>query len=406
MSRAANRVDTDPAPQAAPAEGPAETRGRGAGEARVGRPLNIIGQVMGLARKDVRQWARDRQALVGPMLVPLVLMLICTVLFGYGGDEWNVALVNEGTGAASRQFAGAIERSRGNISPYYRIITREPEEARQLVDEGRLQMAIYIPADFDARLERGETPVLRTRVFNINTDMTKNVRLRLDHAIQDFLVARNSAPVRIEQFTTREEDVWRRAFIAGGALIVALLVGAALNTAIMVAREWERGTVKELVLAPGGRAAVSIGKLIAGLVATASNVAVTLVVAVALFGLRIPADRWLPLLGMGVLAALAAGGLGLAAGSWLKDYRTLQPLLLVTGAGSFFASGGYGSVATLPPAVRAFDLFWPPAYVFESMQFTMHSAQLPELAGTLMWLTPAALACLALGAATLRKALG
>lgn len=341
----------------------------------------FIEQTWGIIAKDVRQWARDRQALVGPMLIPLVLMLICTVLFGYGGDEWNIGLVVESQGAQAQRFAQTIETLRGNISPYFRIITRDPAEAKRLVEEGRLQMVITIPADFDQHLNAGEPPLIQTQLFNINTDMMKNVRLRLERAIQDFEVARDAAPVVVEQFTTRPEDVWRRAFIAGGALIVALLVGASLNTAIIVAREWERNTSKEIRLAPHALAAIVTGKIIAGLIAAAANVAVTLLVAVTLFGLNIPMDRWLLLLGVGFAIAVSAASLGLGLGAWLRDYRTLQPLLLVTAAGSFFAAGGYGSIATLPPTVRTFDIFWPPAYVFETMQAIMHMAVLPDLSG-------------------------
>jgi ABC-2 type transport system permease protein len=132
---------------------------------------------------------------------------------------------------------------------------------------------------------------------------------------------------------------------------------------------------------------------------------VALLVAITLFGLNIPMDRWLPLLGIGFAVALAAAGLGLGLGAWLRDYRTLQPLLYVTAAGSFFAAGGYGSVATLPPAVRAFDMFWPPAYVFETMQAVMHMAVLPDLSGVLIALPVAADLGIAFGAWMMRHAM-
>jgi ABC-type polysaccharide/polyol phosphate export permease len=365
----------------------------------------FIEQTRGIIAKDVRQWARDRQALAGPMLMSLVLMLICTVLFGYGGDEWNIGLVVEAQGVQAQRFAQAIETLSGNISPYFRIITRDPMEAKRLVEEGRLQMVITIPADFDQRLDAGEPPIIRTQLFNINTDMMKNVRLRLERAIQDFEVSRGAAPVVVEQFTTRQEDVWRRAFIAGGALVVALLIGASLNTALIVAREWERNTSKEIRLAPHALAAIVTGKITAGLIACAANVAVALLVAVTLFGLNIPMDRWLLLLGIGFAVALAAAGLGLGLGAWLRDYRTLQPLLIVTAAGSFFAAGGYGSVATLPPAVRAFDVFWPPAYVFETLQALMHMAVLPDLSSAFIVLPIAAGLGVAFGAWMVRRAM-
>lgn len=360
-------------------------------------------QIWGVVTKDLRQWRRDRQAAAGPIFLPLVLMLLTTVLFGAGGDEWNIALITRGDGPQARQFAEAIEQSRGTLSPYFRIVTRDPDEARRLVEQGRLHMAVTIPDGFGEQTAVSEPPVVRTQVFNINTDMTKNVRLRLQHAIQRYDATHGDAPLVIEQVTIRDDDVWRRSFIAGGAVILAVLVGATLNTAITVAREWQRRTVKELHLAPEPVTAVAVGKLLAGLVAAAVNVAVALVVAVAVFGLRIPPDRWLPLLGFGGLAAVAAAGLGLAIGAAIRDYRAIQPLVLVTLAGSFFASGGYASVATLPPAVRAFNTVWPPAYVFEGMHALMHFATLPDLTALCTGLAVAALAGLAVGTITVRR---
>lgn len=339
----------------------------------------LIAQSLGMFSKDMLLWTRDRQAAAGPMLLPLVLLLICTVLFGYGGDEWNIGLVVEGQGEHALAFARSIVNLQSNISPYFRVVSRDPQEAQQLYEAGRLQMVITIPADFDARVIAGETPIIQTKVFNINTDMTKNVRLRLQFAVQEYLESQGKAPLTVVQYTTRPEDVWRRAFIAGGALVVALLAGASLNTAIAMAREWERNTSKEVRLAPDAFLPLVLGKILAGLTATAANLAITLLLAVTLFGLRIPPDRWLALATLGFGVALTASGVGIGVGALFRDYRTLQPLLIVTVAGSFFAAGGYASVSTLPPFVQAFDAYWPIAYVFETLQGLMHSAEIAPL---------------------------
>jgi hypothetical protein len=71
-------------------------------------------------------------------------------------------------------------------------------------------------SDFDARLSAGETPAIHIQVFNIATDVAKNVQLRLERAIQDYLVAEDKAPVTIAQYKTHAGDVWRSAFIAIG----------------------------------------------------------------------------------------------------------------------------------------------------------------------------------------------
>lgn len=362
-------------------------------------------RALAVATKDLKQWARDRQAMFGPLAIPLVLMFISTVLFGFGGDQWNIGLVNESKGAHAARLERQIRDLRSNISPYFNVVTTDPDEAQRLVERGRLQLVVTIPAYFDAAVEAGRTPNLDTRVFNINTDMMKNARLRLDRAVLDYAENHQSSltPVRVTQETTRPDDVWRRSFIGLGGAILAIMVGAALNSAIIVAREWERSTSKEIRLAPRAKNAVLAGKLMAGLVAGLVNAGVAFAVAIALFGVRIPWSRIPLMVLIGGLAAVACAGLGVAIGAWLRDYRAIQPLLLVTFAGSFFASGGFSSIATLPPQVRAFDAWWPPAYVLDGMQAVALMSTPPSTTALLVGETIAAAIAVALGAAVLRS---
>ncbi|HVR80458.1 MAG TPA: ABC transporter permease [Acidimicrobiia bacterium] len=349
----------------------------------------------GVMRKELRQWRRDRQAAAAPMVLPIVLMILSAVLFGQGGDAWPTGFANESSGPTAAEFSRSFEDAQSRVSPYFHIVTRDPVEAEELVDQGRLHMAVTIPEDFSLQAASGEPAVVLLETFNINTDVTKNVRLRVDRVVQEYLADQGATSVVVEEVPTRAEDVSRGAFIAGGGVVLAILLGGLVNTALMSAREWERRTVKEIRLATRPAASVTAGKVGAGLMATAANVAVTLAVAAAVFGLRPPSDRIGTLVGVGSLAVVASAGLGLAVGTWLKEYRTVQPILGVVVAGSFFASGGFASIATMPHSVRAFNRFWPPSYIFEEMQWLMHapSASVP---GTL-WVGLGAAAVIGVG---------
>ena len=57
-----------------------------------------LDRTLAVAVKDLKQWARDPQSMFGPMAIPLVLMFVSTVLFGFGGDEWNIGLINNSRG--------------------------------------------------------------------------------------------------------------------------------------------------------------------------------------------------------------------------------------------------------------------------------------------------------------------
>lgn len=364
-----------------------------------------IDRTLAVATKDLKQWRRDPQAMFGPMAIPLVLMFIATVLFGFGGDQWNIGLVDNSRGRHAHAFTQEIRDLRSNISPYFNVVTTDADEAKDLVEQGRLQLVITIPEDFDTTIDQGDVPTLHTQTFNINTDMMKNARLRLDRALLDYASthAPELTPVTIDQSTTRPNNVWRHSFIGLGASILAIMVGAALNTAIIVAREWERTTAKEIQLAPRARAPILAGKLLAGLIAGAINALVAFTIATLLFGVRIPWDRVPILLAIAGLAAIACSGVGIAIGAWLRDYRAIQPLLLVTFAGTFFASGGFSSIATLPPNVREFNQWWPPAYVLDGMANVALMATPPPVGMLLVGEAIAAVIAIALGAITLRR---
>ena len=364
-----------------------------------------LDQFAGTVAKDLKQWARDRQALFAPLLLPIVLMFIATVLFGFGGDQWNIGLVDKSGGNYATSLARAVEDSESNITPYFTIVTRDEDEARQLVEEGRVHLVITIPEDFDLAIESGRTPILETQTYNINTDMMKNARLRLDRVLQDWAAELGRSPITIDQVTTRADDIWRRSFIGGSAVILAVLVGAALNTALIMAREWEHRTAKELQLAPRARISIIAGKIITGLLAGMVSTVITLLFATIIFGLRVPPERIPMLLLYAGLAAIGFAGLGLAVGAWLRDYRAVQPLILVTLAGSFFAAGGFSSVPTLPAGVRAFDRYWPPSWVFEIINNHTFMATPPDPGRPLMLLSLLALSGVAIGALAARRQL-
>lgn len=139
----------------------------------------------------------------------------------------------------------------------------------------------------------------------------------------------------------------------------------------------------------------------AGARAAGDRVAFT--IATIIFEVRIPWDRIPILLAIAGLATIACSGVGIAIGAFLRDYRAIQPLLLVTFAGTFFASGGFSSIATLPPNVRELNQWWPPAYVLDGMANVALMATPPPVGMLFVGEAIAAVIAIALGAIALRR---
>ena len=341
-------------------------------DAKVMRGMSMgssLRAVMALVSKDLRQWIRDPISIIAGLLAPLVMLLISATVFGIGGDAWPIGLTVDSHGPYSQRFVQMLKEAHSNITPYFTIVETDAAKSEQLAHTGRLFMWIHVPADFDAKIAQGQPATIETYQYNINTDMSKNTRLRLDNLLLHFRdsVAHDKTPLMVQYQTRMPLDIWRKTFIAGGAFTFALISCGLLYTSIAVATEWQKGTVKELLLSPSGQLVTVAGKILVSFVQTILTAALIFLLGAVFLGLRLEGD-WLSTLLLILLTTLVFCCLGGLLGALLKTIRTVLPISIIVSIGAFFVTGGFSSVATLPAAARIIAPFIPTTYAFETMQ--------------------------------------
>lgn len=332
---------------------------------------------------------RRPDLLIQTMAVPVVVLGLASIIFG-ATDAWPIAVIDQSRTPQSQTFARALADTRGATGPYFRVYTTDEQEAARLLSEGRLQLVITIGRDFAA------TNAVRTRTYNINSDAMKNIRLRLTTLanLDNQLNGIAGVTGRIDK--AKPVDVTRTAFMGGSAGILALLLGAALISANLYAIDTEHRTRKEMALTPVGTQHAAAGAALAGLLLSLLTALPTVALALA-FGTRARVAD-VAQAGMVVLpAAAAAAGLGVLAAIGLKTHRLIQPTVILLALGSYFASGGFIPVPSLPPLARGVAEWWPVSYVFEWANPVLHDfADAPSVVAVA---APVAAAVLALGAA-------
>ncbi|GJM76448.1 hypothetical protein HMSSN036_86640 [Paenibacillus macerans] len=122
---------------------------------------------VGMYVRNLQILSRQKQLIVAPILLPLILMFLTAVIMGAGGDQWPVGLVDEANNTESKSLVRSIEQSHSNITKYYNVVERDLEKARAKVREGRLQLLIRIPSDY------AKSKDVYIETFNINSDMMK-----------------------------------------------------------------------------------------------------------------------------------------------------------------------------------------------------------------------------------------
>ena len=225
---------------------------------------------LAVARKEIVQILRDSRSLIIVLIMPVVLVL----LFGYGVNldlKHLPIYVYDRDG--KQQSQDLLKRFQA--SEYFeivRIVNNYPAVARAL-DEGDAKMGIVIPWDFSQRLQDGR-PAQVQALVDATDDNTANVLIGYAQAVvqgysSDIQVAwlrdrgqfAQSVPLSVETRTWYNENLESSAFIIPGVLALVMSVIGAFLTSLTIAREWERGTMEQLVSTPVTPLEIMLGKL-------------------------------------------------------------------------------------------------------------------------------------------------
>lgn len=229
-------------------------------------------RLIAMAFKESLQIWRDPRSLVIALLMPVIQM----ALLGYGVslDIKHVPLCvhDEEHSQASREMTQRFVAS-GWFSAVSLIGSER--EIRLAMNRGTCNAAVTIPVDFSRTLAATGRADVQT-VFDASDTNTTNIATGyaqgvIAQASADFgarWAAAHGAPPRISGSVDLEPRVWynegldsRNFVIPGVVAVILALVGAQL-TSLTVAREWERGTMEQLISTPVKPIEVMLGKLI------------------------------------------------------------------------------------------------------------------------------------------------
>jgi ABC-2 type transport system permease protein len=224
-----------------------------------------------VAAKEVTQILRDVRSLVIVILMPVILVL----LFGYGVSldlKHLPVYVYDRDG--SQQSQDLLKRFQSN--QYFdvaRVVNSYPDLVRA-IDDGRAKMGLVIPWDFSERLHDGR-PVTVQALVDATDDNTANVLINYSQAVvqgyssdiqinwlQRRGLSAQSSPISVDARTWYNEDLESSAFIIPGVLALVMSVIGAFLTSLTIAREWERGTMEQLVSTPVTPLEIMLGKLL------------------------------------------------------------------------------------------------------------------------------------------------
>ncbi len=326
---------------------------------------------LAVAKKEVVQILRDSRSLIIVLNMPVILVL----LFGYGVNldlKGLPVFVYDQDG--SQQSQDLLKRFQA--SEYFhvvRVVNSYPALTRSL-DDGHAKMGIVVPWDFSQRLRDGRPAQIQALV-DASDDNTANVLIGYAQAVvqgysseiqlawlRDRGQVVQPAAVSIETRTWYNEDLESSAFIVPGVLALVMSVIGAFLTSLTIAREWERGTMEQLISTPVSPLEIMLGKLAPYFVI--GIVDVTVCALIAIYWFRVPfRGSFLTLLFSSALFMVVVLSLGffisVIAGSQLA---ASQMALLATFLPAFLLSGFLYSIEQMPIVLQWITRILPARY--------------------------------------------
>jgi ABC-2 type transport system permease protein len=312
-------------------------------------------RVRGMVRKETLQILRDPSSLAIAFIMPVVLLL----LFGYGvsldAKHIPLAFVIEQPDGASASFAAAFRHSEYFSPQRFGSI----QEAAQALAEHRVDGIIWLRSDFARHLfGRGNAPV-GVILNGVDANQARITAGYVQGAWQTWLEAYAAAqghalkvPVAAEHRVWFNPALRSRNFLVPGLVAVIMTLIGALLTALVVAREWERGTLEALMVTPIRIREFLLGKLLPYFVLGMGGMVLSVTMAVWQFEVPLRGSFWL-LLAASAVFMLVALGMGLLISTVTRNqFVAGQIAILVTFLPAFFLSGFIFDIGSMPVPIQ------------------------------------------------------
>src|SRR5439155_5170723 len=245
-------------------------------------PIYTLRVIWACMKKDVKGALTERVFTIIGIFVP-VNVLILMSLFVLSGGLAPTAVVMHDTGPYAQQFYDAM-----NHAHSFRVQIASASDAQNLISTGKIVAVVTIPSEFDARIRQNQPVRVGVQINNLNTDFTNDIRRAVPLSITSFYA---KALPDLVTVTPKEADAYAQdtdyiPYLTVSILVIGLVLAGILQSGTASAREWEKETIKELLLSPASRWAIIVGKMLAAFVMSLASVIVVLAVLIFIIGVH------------------------------------------------------------------------------------------------------------------------
>ncbi|MCB1663325.1 MAG: ABC transporter permease [Pseudomonadales bacterium] len=328
-------------------------------------------RLRGLVRKEFLQILRDPSSIAIAFVMPVVLLL----LFGYGvtldAKHVPVALVVEQPSVETASFVSGFHKS----TYFIPLSMTNRQAAEHAMMAGMVDGIVVLRADFASLLTRSQGSPIQVIVNGVDANKGRLVLGYVQGVLGNWLQQQAQLtgrelklPVQLQQRIWFNSELRSRDYLVPGLIVVIMTLIGALLTALVMAREWERGTMEALIVTPVAMWEVLLGKLIPYYLLGMGSMLLSVIMALWLFEVPLRGSPWLLLI-TSSLFLLVALGMGLLISILAKNQFVAGMMAIITTfLPAFILSGFIFDIGSMPGIVQMVTYLIPARYFVAILQ--------------------------------------
>ncbi|MCX8021553.1 MAG: ABC transporter permease [Syntrophorhabdaceae bacterium] len=321
-------------------------------------------RLKGIVKKEFIHIKRDPLSLAMAFLLPAILLFIYGYAVTFDVENIETVVCDRDKSSLSRELIEGFSKS-----GYFTIIsyTESYNDVDGYIDRGDAKAGIIIPDDFSKTIRKGGLPSVEIIIDGSNSNIA-TIALGYVSAIEErytrrlYPLSKEGPLIQVKTRIWYNREMRSRNFIIPGLIAVIMAVIVALLTSLTVSKEWDRGSMEQLLSTPVKPSELVLGKLIPYFIIGFADTVFAVLMSTFLFGVPLKGD---PVLLFLLSSIFLFGGLsfGILISIVAKNQTIASQIaMLTTFLPAFLLSGFIFSISNMPKILQIFTLAIPARY--------------------------------------------
>lgn len=334
-------------------------------------------RLLAVARKEFIHLFRDPRSLAIGIALPIIMLLLFGFALTMDVDHVPIVVWNQSQDPLARDFISHFQASR-----YFTIVNfvNHYSDVERAIDERKALAGLIIPVDFSQKLQSGKTVAVQwivdgsdSNTATLATGYAQSVTQVFSKEIQfsRFELSgkpQPAVPIDLRSRVWFNADMESRNYIIPGLIAVIMMVIAGLLTSLTIAREWDNGTMEQLISTPVKVPELIIGKLIPYFCIAFLDVIIAVLMGEFLFHVPLRGNVVM-IFAVGTIFLIGALSLGMVISIVAKtQLLASQVALVATFLPTFLLSGFSFDIANMPIVLQTISRVLPATYFIKILK--------------------------------------